>query len=178
MRCRLSQRIRKRIRRSSQHAPVTSAKNTRKIKKGSSRILPARPLRQSPRRPNHRREDHRSRKDENKRASDAGFQSAVIKLRGTSFDIAVFVKKVAPSFTHAHGYLDRRIDCPRQFAGSGLRRLLRASDRPHAYRHGERLRPWLNCPTRRCDSGFQSAVANKLIGRKKTYGSDLRCGLC
>jgi hypothetical protein len=28
-----------------------------------------------------------------------------------------FIKKFAPSFTHALGHLDRRIDCPRYFAG-------------------------------------------------------------
>ena len=65
---------------------------------------------------------------------------------GMSFDIAAFIKNFAPSFTHAHGHLDRRIDCPRHFAGFGLRRLLRANDCPHAYGPGERLRPWLSCP--------------------------------
>lgn len=80
-----------------------------------------------------------------------------------SFDIAHLVKKFAPSFTHAPGHLDRRIDCPRHFAGFGLRRLLRASDCPHAYRYGERLRPWLSCLTRRCDGRFQSAVARRAV---------------
>ena len=86
-----------------------------------------------------------------------------------SFDIAAFIKKFASSFTHALGNLDRRIDCPRHFAGFGLRRLLRASDCPHAYGHGERLRPWLSCPTRRCDGGFQSAVAKLTLRAKLTW---------
>src|SRR6185437_6529550 len=78
-----------------------------------------------------------------------------------SFDIAHLVKKFAPSFTHAPGHLDRRIDCPRHFAGFGLRRLLRASDCPHAYRYGEW--PWLSCLARRCDGRFQSAVARRAV---------------
>jgi hypothetical protein len=74
-----------------------------------------------------------------------------------SFDIAAFIKKFAPSFAHALGHLDRRIDCPRHFAGFGLRRLLRASDCPHAYGHGKRLRPWLSCPARLRTSGIHAS---------------------
>ena len=86
--------------------------------------------------------------------------------RRMSFDIAAFVKKFAASFTHAPGHLDRRIDCPRHFAGFGLRRLLWASDCPHGYGHGARLLAELpvGCvhpaSTRASDGGFQSAVAN------------------
>jgi hypothetical protein len=79
-----------------------------------------------------------------------------------SFDIAAFIKKFGPSFTHALGHLDRRIDCAPHFAGFGLRQLLRASDCPDAYGHGERLRLWLSCPREDAIADFkaQGLVAN------------------